>query len=89
MNEAIYRKVKDTDFSGFFDSPEETEEINQSAVEMMNTVFNDPLYKSDPVMYVKRWVLERGDEEDYRIPEDQLLEIFTSAISGAGQVVSK
>ena len=80
MNEAIAREVKGSDFSNFFDTPEEAEQINQSAVEMMNTIFDDPLYQSDPIMYLKRWIEERGDEEDYRIPEDQMLKIFKAII---------
>jgi hypothetical protein len=79
MNEIIKNRVNAHDFADIFSSDDERLIVNKAAESMMYEIFANSDYINDPKLYVLTWIEFRGDEEDFQIPEDDLLSIFKNA----------
>ena len=53
---------------------------HQEAKQWARTVLTDTRFISDPIDYLKTWCTRRGGQEDLRIPEDPLYEIFCDVL---------
>lgn len=49
----------------------------QHAVDWINEIYGNNEFKKNPHMYVKNWIEKRGFTEEFRIPEDIMLDAFS------------
>jgi hypothetical protein len=76
----IYKIVKD-----YFDAGHYTSmyiEID-TFYKYIDNIFNDQSFLNNPIEYLKKWREDRGDTEEYRLPEDDLYCLFYNIFIGA------
>lgn len=72
----IKKRVDSWTFGAGCETPQELQENKETALVMMQRIFEDPDYVKDPVQYVRNMLRKGDDEDDYRIPDDDLVSIF-------------
>ena len=52
---------------------ERVRKYSDQAITWINEIYSDSLFKGSPKAYVKEWQSDRGDDKNFRILEDTIL----------------